>query len=60
MEKVDQVLFLVAVVLLDTIMHQIQPLWNSRGQGHLVTLAKCHMSVVCQHFQRASPLKRLG
>ena len=31
---------------------------NSRAQGHLMTLAKGHMSVVC-HFQRASPLKLL-
>ena len=30
---------------------------NSKGQGHLMALAKGQMSVVCQNFPRASPLK---
>ena len=34
-------------------------LCNSRGQGHLGTIAKGHSSVVCQRFQRTSPLKLL-
>ena len=59
MENVEKVHILVAFRLFDTIMHQ-NPLWNSRGQGHLVTLARGHKSVVCQHFQRASSLKLLG
>ena len=25
---------------------------NSIGQGYLVTMAKCHQSDVCQHFQK--------
>ena len=60
LEKVEKVHFLVAIVLFDTVGFQIQPLWNSRGQGLLVTLARGHMSVVCQHFQKASSLKLLG
>ena len=59
-KKLKKCTFLVAIVLLVQSCIQIQPLWNSGGQGHLVTLARGHMSVVCQHFQRASPLKLLG
>ena len=57
MEKVEKVNFLVAVVHFVTLMQQNL---NFRAQGHLVTLAKGHMSVVCQYFQRASSLKILG
>ena len=38
---------------------KFQPQSNSRGEGYLVSLAKGLMSVVCQHFQRATPLKLL-
>ena len=38
-EKLIKEQFLVATLL-----------WNSKGQGQLVTLAKDHKSVVCQHF----------
>ena len=51
---------LVAILLFYTIMHQTEPQWNSGGQGYFVTLAKDLISVVCQYFQRASPLKLLG
>ena len=37
----------------------IQPLWNSRGQGHWVTFAKGHLSFISQYFQRTSSLKLL-
>ena len=60
MEKVKKVLLWVAIVLFDTIMHSNITTRSSRGQGHLVTLAKDHMSIVCQHFQRAFPLGLLG
>ena len=36
--------FLVATVLFDAIMYQNLTLLNSRGQGHLVALAKVHVS----------------
>ena len=55
MEEVDKVHFLVAIVFF-----KIQPPWNFRGQGHLGTLAKGHTSLLCQHLQRASPMKLLG
>ena len=35
------------------------PLWRSKDQGHFMTFGKGHISVVCQHIQRASPLKPL-
>ena len=52
--------FSVVIVFFDTIMHQRLTPMEFRGQGHLLTLVKGHMSVVCQHFQWASPLKLLG
>ena len=52
-------LCIVAIVPFDTVMHSFQPQWG-QGQGNLVSLAKGHMSVVCQHFQRSSSLKLLG
>ena len=44
MEKVEKVIISVAAVLFDMKMKciPIQSLRNSRGQGHLVTLAKGH------------------
>ena len=44
--------FSVAFVLFDMKMHSNLTSKNSRDQGHLVTLAKGHLSVACQHFQR--------
>ena len=58
MEKVEKVQFLAAVVLFDTIMHSnstTMKVWRSRSFGDLG-----QRSVVCQHFQRSSPLKLLG
>ena len=46
--------FPVVVVLFDMIMHSNLTPMKSRGQGNLVTLAKGHLSFVCQHFQRTS------
>ena len=57
MQKVEKMHILVATVLLDTIMHQNLTLMEFKSQSVLVTFAKIHMSFVCQHFQRASPLK---
>ena len=51
MEKVEKVHFSFALVRFDTLMQQNL---NSRGKVHLVTLAEGHMSVVSQHFPRAS------
>ena len=51
--------------VLDEILNLIEsvsegfPSYSSRGQCHLVTLAKSHMSVVCQHLKKASSLKLL-
>ena len=42
MEKVEKVTVSVAIVLFDMKMLPIQSLRNSRGQGHLVTLAEGH------------------
>ena len=60
MEKVEQVKFSVAIVLFDMKMYQNSTLRNSRGQCYLVTMAKGHLSVVCQHFQSFFTLKLLG
>ena len=57
MENIEKVHFLLLLWSLIQKCMKIKHLRNSRVRGHLVTLAKCHMSVVCQHFQRASPLK---
>ena len=57
--KKKRVTFSVAIVQFDMKMHSNATLRNFRGQGHLVTLSKGHLSVVCQHFQRASPLTLL-
>ena len=38
----------------------IQSLLNSRGECHLVTLAKGHLFVICQQFQRTSTLNLNG
>ena len=51
MGKTEKVHFSGAVVFFDIKCIQIQPPRNSRGQSHLVTLAKGHLSVVSQHFQ---------
>ena len=63
MQKVKKSPFLVAIVLFDTIMHQNSTLWNSGGQGHLVTLWKLSSTSYgscLSHFQRTSSLKLLG
>ena len=45
--------FSVACVLLDMEMQSVSIPMNSRRKGHLVTLAKGHLSVFCQYFQRS-------
>ena len=55
-----RLLFALLLCYLIQLCINIQSLWNSRDRGHLVSLAKGHMSVACQHFQRSSPLKILG
>ena len=54
MGNAQKVHFSLAVVLFDMEMQSTSIPMNSRGQGHLVTLAKGHLSVVCQYFQRTS------
>ena len=60
MEKSEKVHFFVPIVFLIQYCVKSKPIWNSRGQGHLMIFAKDQMSVVCQHFQRASFRKLLG
>ena len=61
MEKFEKVHILVAVVLFDTTVHSNSTtMIFSVGQGHLVTLAKGHVYVVCGNFQRTSSLKLLS
>ena len=43
MDKVEQVIFSVAIVLIDTIMHSNSNPVKFRGQGHLLTLPKGHL-----------------
>ena len=45
------------LLLFGVLLHSIL---TPRGQGHLLTFLKCHLSDVCQHFERASPLKLLA
>ena len=60
MENLEKVHFSVAVVLRYTEMQSTSIPMNFRVQGHLVTLANGHLSVVCQYFQRTSSLKLPG
>ena len=59
MENVKKCIFLLLCSLISKYI-KIQSLRNSRGQGHFLILAKGHMSVVCQRFQRTASLKQQG
>ena len=48
--------FLLLFVLCNMEMQLTATPMNSTGQGRLVVLAKGHLCVVCQQFQRTSPL----
>ena len=60
MEKIKKMYFWLLLCSLIQKFINIQPLWNSRGQGHLVILACGHISIVCEHFQKASRMNLLG
>ena len=59
MGKAEKVHFSIAIMLSDMEMPLTFTSMNFRGQGHFVTLTKGHLSVVCLHFLRTSPLKLL-
>ena len=59
-KKNEKVHLSVAIVPFGMYMHSDLPLWHSRSQGHLVTLAKDHISVVCQHFQKGFSFEITG
>ena len=47
MGNAEEVHVFIAIVLCDMAMQSASVSMNSRGQGHFVTLAKGHLSVLC-------------